>query len=317
MDLNSEVVYWVALAHLKNIRKKVIYNLVDQLDKKQITFKDFFNLNDEINDLFQDYFKLNKDLLPALTDLKNNLTQYTFLVEALYNQGIEVIPITSEDYPNNLKINLANDAPIIIYVKGNKKLLLEKSAAIVGSRNASEESLIFTQELSKKFTGEYKVIITGFAKGVDRKALDTSLENNGQAIIILPMGMLTVNNTLKNYYEFISNGDLLVISTFFPKSPWSVAQAMERNNYIYALADEIFIAESDFKGGTWSGALAGLRNNRKIFVRIPDSNENNANKILIDKGALGVRLKKVEEEPKEIIMVKEKESFISGQEKLF
>ena len=42
MDLNSEVVYWVALAHLKNIKKKVVYNLVDQLDKKQITFKDFF-----------------------------------------------------------------------------------------------------------------------------------------------------------------------------------------------------------------------------------------------------------------------------------
>lgn len=164
---------------------------------------------------------------------------------------------------------------------------------------------------------EYKVIVTGFAKGVDRKALDTSIKNNGQAIIILPMGMLTVNNTLKNYYEFISNGDLLAISTFFPKSPWSVAQAMERNNYIYALADEIFIAESDFKGGTWSGALAGLRNNRKIYVRIPDSNENNANKILIEKGALGVCLKKIEEEPKETIMVREKESYISGQEKLF
>jgi predicted Rossmann fold nucleotide-binding protein DprA/Smf involved in DNA uptake len=63
---------------------------------------------------------------------------------------------------------------------------------------------------------------------------------------------------------------------------------MARNPIIYGLAEEIFVAESSEKGGTWSGVIDGLRKNRKIFVRMPDADESNANKILISRGAIAV-----------------------------
>jgi DNA processing protein len=83
-------------------------------------------------------------------------------------------------------------------------------------------------------------------------------------------------------------GDFLVLSTFFPKAPWRAELAMARNPIIYGLADEIYVAESAEKGGTWSGVVDGLRKGRKIFVRQPEPSEKNANNILIQKGAVPV-----------------------------
>jgi DNA processing protein len=105
---------------------------------------------------------------------------------------------------------------------------------------------------------------------------------------VLPQGIMTFGSGFKNYYKQIIDGDILVLSTFQAKAPWRPELAMARNPIIYGLADEIFVAESSDKGGTWSGVLDGLKKNRKIFVRQPDPNETNANHLLIQKGAVAV-----------------------------
>ena len=173
-------------------------------------------------------------------------------------------------------------------MKGNKKILNEKSIAIVGSRSASEVSLKFTDNIAKIASKEYKVVVSGFAKGVDKQALDSAIKYKGQSIIVLPQGIMTFGSGFKTYYKQIVDGDVLVLSTFFPKAPWKVELAMARNPIIYGLADEIYVAESSDKGGTWSGVVDGLRKNRKIYVRKPDDFENTANNMLIQKGAIAI-----------------------------
>ena len=84
------------------------------------------------------------------------------------------------------------------------------------------------------------------------------------------------------------DGDVLVLSTFFPKTPWRTDLAMARNPIIYGLANEIYVAESSGKGGTWSGVADGLRKKRIIYVRQPEISEQNANLLLIQKGAIPV-----------------------------
>ncbi len=163
--------------------------------------------------------------------------------------------------------------------------------AIVGSRKADKVSLDFTDNVAKTASKDYKVIVSGFAKGVDKQALDSALKYKGQSIIVLPQGILTFNSGVKKYYKQIIEGDVMVLSTFYPKATWSVSLTMARNPIIYGLATEIFVAESSNKGGTWSGVVDGLRKDRKIFVRKPDFNEKNANNQLIQKGAVPVDAK--------------------------
>ena len=99
---------------------------------------------------------------------------------------------------------------------------------------------------------------------------------------------MTFGSGYKKYYKQIVDGDVLVLSAFFPKAPWKAELAMARNPIIYGLANEIYVAESSEKGGTWSGVVDGLRKNRKIYVRKPEPSENTANNLLIQKGAIAV-----------------------------
>lgn len=285
--MNKESVYWIALAHLPRWGHLRINNLIVKFyHENKLSIEEFFQLSE--NDWQAQYtlgYKEVEDLKKAKAELVNN----AFLAESLNNEGYELIPITSPEYSKTLKENLKTDhAPALLYVKGNKQIMWEQSVAIVGSRNASEKSLEFTDNIAKLASKEYKVIVSGFAKGVDKQALDSAIKYKGQSIIVLPQGIMTFASGFQKYYKQIVDGDVLVLSTFFPKAPWKTELAMARNPIIYGLASEIYVAESSAKGGTWSGVVDGLRKKRKIFVRKPDATENIANDLLIQKGAIAV-----------------------------
>lgn len=285
--MNKEATYWIALAHLPKWGHLKINNLIIKFyHEKKLSIEDFFLLSEsDWTNQFNLEPKDVEDLKKAKAELPNN----AFLAESLNNEGYELIPITSPVYSKTLKDNLkAAHSPALLYVKGNIQIMHEKSIAIVGSRNAADKSLEFTDNIAKLASKEYKVVVSGFAKGVDKQALDSAIKYKGHSIIVLPQGIMTFGSGYKNYYKQIVDGDVLVLSTFFPKAPWKAELAMARNPIIYGLADEIYVAESSEKGGTWSGVIDGLRKNRRIFVRKPDSSENNANNLLIQKGAIAV-----------------------------
>lgn len=285
--MTNEAAYWIALAHLPKWGHLKINNLIIKFfHENQISIVDFFGLSESD---WKNIYQLDEKQISDLQKAKSELASNAFLAESFFSQGFEIIPITSPEYSKTLKSNLkAAHSPAVLYVKGNKKILDEKSIAIVGSRAASEVALQFTDNIAKNASKEYKVVVSGFAKGVDKQALDSAINYKGQSIIVLPQGIMTFTSGFKNYYKQIIDGDVLVLSTFFPKAPWRAELAMARNPIIYGLADEIYVAESSEKGGTWSGVVDGLRKGRKIYVRKPEPTEKNANNILIQKGAVPV-----------------------------
>ena len=287
--MNEELSYWLALAHLPKLRTKKKNEIIVKLFEEQKTIIDFFHFEPK---QWRDNYDLNENEVLLFQDAIKELSNYAFMVEDLLEQGYSILPITSPDYSPILKKNLGRTyAPPLIYTKGNKAIMKEKSIAIVGSRKADKVSLNFTDNVAKTASKDYKVIVSGFAKGVDKQALDSALKYKGQSIIVLPQGISTFNSGFKKYYKQIIEGDVMALSTFYPKATWSVGLAMARNPIIYGLATEIFVAESSNTGGTWSGVVDGLRKGRKIFVRKPDFNEKNANNQLIQKGAVPVDAK--------------------------
>ena len=282
---NQELTYWVTLALMPKIwnrRKNEIYVKCFEHDP-QISVIDLFEdkscwdellLTDEEKELFS----------AAYEQLPNN----SFMVEDMLSQGYGILPIHCDEYPRILKNNLGKAAPTVIFTKGNKALLNESSIAIVGSRNADKISLQFTDNVAKHVSASNGVVVSGFAKGVDRLALDSALDSGGKSIIVLPQGIMTFASGFRQYYKYIIQGHLLIMSSFAPKAPWSKEFAMARNPIIYGMASHIYVAQSDDKGGTWSGVIDGLRKNRTIYVRWPETGEKNANVQLIQKGAMPV-----------------------------
>lgn len=284
--MSKELTYWLALAHVPKIKTKKKNEIIVQLFEQGKSVIDFFESEYSV---WEDKYQLNKSEIELFLDAKKELSNYAFMVEDLLEQGYNILPITSKDYSPTLKKNLGRTyAPPLIYTKGNLQIMKEKSVAIVGSRKANDNSLEFTDNVAKNASKDYKVVVSGFAKGVDKQALDSALKYKGQSIIVLPQGIATFQSGFKKYYKQIIDGDVLVLSTFYPKAPWSVQLAMARNPIIYGLASEIYVAESSEKGGTWSGVIDGLRKGRTIYIRKPNPREKNANNILISKGGKAV-----------------------------
>lgn len=285
--MNKEEAYWITLAHLPRWGYAKINNIIVKFHHDyKISIEEFFQLSDlELRDL---YSLEEKDII-SLSQAKLEIPNNAFIAESLINEGYELIPIISPEYSNTLKENLKlQHSPSLLYIKGDKQILQENSIAIVGSRDASEISLQFADNIAKMASQEYKVVVSGFAKGVDKQALDSVLKYNGRSIIVLPQGIATFDSGFRTYYKPLVSGDLLVLSVFPPKATWNTGFAMARNPIIYGLANEIYVAESSEKGGTWSGAIDGLKKGRNIYVRNVTEEENNANQLLIEKGGIAV-----------------------------
>ncbi|MCK6611372.1 MAG: DNA-processing protein DprA [Bacteroidia bacterium] len=281
--------YWIAVSHLpKWSIERTNRFIIQIIHENKMSWADFFSLDKKG---WKELFAFTDKELADLEYVKSDMPRLAFIAEQLQNEGFQIIPINSPDYPVVLKENLKiKSSPPVLYIKGRKGLLQEDAVAIVGSRKAGDKALLFTDHVAKKSVKENKVVVSGFAKGVDKQALDSTIEANGKSIIVLPQGILTFQSGFKKYYEPIVNGDVLVLSTFFPNAGWDVGLAMARNVYIYGLAKEIFVAESDSKGGTWEGAMDGLKRGRKIFVRLPEPKEKNANLKLVELGALAINM---------------------------
>jgi DNA processing protein len=285
--MRNEEAYWITLAHLPRWGYAKINNIIAKFHHDyKISIEEFFQLSDlELRDL---YSLEEKDII-SLNQAKLEIPNNAFIAESLLNEGYELIPIISSEYSNTLKENLKlKHSPSLLYVKGDKTILQENSIAIVGSRDASEIALQFTDNIAKMASKEYKVVVSGFAKGVDKQALDSVLKYNGRSIIVLPQGIATFDSGFRTYYKPLVSGDLLVLSVFPPKATWNTGFAMARNPIIYGLANEIYVAESSEKGGTWSGAIDGLKKGRNIYVRNVTEEENNANQLLIEKGGIAI-----------------------------
>jgi len=303
----------MALAHTVNFTGK---------RKMEFLVEAVFNRNITLPEALKDFelgqtagFHFSEKERTGLTASLSELANYSFLAEELLNRGIKVISIFDKDYPKTLKSNLKMSAPVLLYARGNTDLLSTECVAIVGARKSSSISLDFTDRMAEKAVSRHQTIVSGFAKGVDRQALDSALKYNGRSIIVLPQGINTYHS--KTYYPEITKGNVLVISTYHPRAPWSVGLAMDRNNTIYGMADEIYVAESDSKGGTWAGVLNGLKKGWKIFVRMPGANEKNANLLLIEKGAVPVDMdgNELEREMPAANMMKENDLFYGSSEK--
>lgn len=288
MKFENELPYWLAFTHFlpRWGNEKINKLLVNILHTNKISLSDFYELDDS---QIAGLFLLNEKEIETIRTAGKELPNLAFLVEDILSQGFEIITLNSPDYSkilkNNMKVSLS---PPLLYIKGDKQMLQERSIAVVGSRDASEISFNFTDNVCLNATKEFRVVVSGFAKGVDQRALESTLKVKGRSIIVLPQGIMTFGTGIKKYYPQIVEGDVLVVSTFFPKAPWSVGLAMARNPVIYGLAENIFVAQSSNKGGTWEGVHDGLKRGRKIFVRVSQPGENIANNQFFSKGAIPV-----------------------------
>jgi len=112
----------------------------------------------------------NYDTLPDL-DAEFHLaseSQLNLLLNKLEHESAEILTIFSKKYPILLK--QIYDPPVMLFCKGNLKLLDKAKISIIGGRNASYSDLNFIKELARFLTNNNLVVVSGLANGVDTNA---------------------------------------------------------------------------------------------------------------------------------------------------
>jgi len=182
----------------------------------------------------------------------------TQAVEQWQKRAIWVISRADAEYPHRLKTRLQEKAPAVLYGCGSKKGLASGGLAVVGSRHVDAELVDYTLAVGELAARAGAAIVSGGAKGIDQAAMRGALENGGRAIGVLADNLERAAMN-RDHRELLLDERLVLVSPFDPRAGFNAGNAMQRNKYIYALADAALVVNSDMgKGGTWAGAIEQL-----------------------------------------------------------
>ena len=191
-------------------------------------------------------------------------------LQRLADLGIWCLTKLDGAYPASLKKRLpSTQSPPALFGAGSIELLAKDGIAIVGSRNVDEAGLEFAQQLGIRCADEGMNAVSGGARGVDRAAMMGALDAGGTAIGVLA-DSLERSIRARDVRQFLLEGRLVLVSSALPGAGFAVGRAMERNKYVYCLAEYAIVVATDAqKGGTWTGAIENLRRDWGVplFVR--------------------------------------------------
>ena len=179
-------------------------------------------------------------------------------MEKWQRAGLWVVTRSDPEYPRRLKQRLKTGSPPVLFGCGNKALLNAGGLAVIGSRNASESDLAFTDQVGAKAAKESIAIVSGGARGVDETAMLGAMKQGGVVIGVMADSLLKAATSSK-WRKGLMDDHAVLVSPFYPEAGFSAGNAMARNKYIYSLADSSLVIHSGKKGGTLNGAEENLK----------------------------------------------------------
>ena len=238
-------------------------------------------------------------------------------IKYMEENNIDIIHICEKSYPQALK--QIYDAPVSLYIRGNKEILNGKSIGIVGCRECTDYGKKAAKYFAYNLSKEKSVnIVSGLAKGVDSYAHWGSVGANiecesikncgkkqescgklnddcgklkndcGKTIAILGNGldMIYPKENIELANEIIRNGGA-IISEYPCGTKPDKMNFPARNRIISGLSKGIIVIEAKEKSGTLITVDFALEQGRDVFV-VP-GNINSINSVgtndLIKQGA--------------------------------
>ncbi len=281
----QEQACWLLLVFESGLPTRVVNSLlVEWCHQRQRSLSEFFAA--DVAE-WKALTHLNDEAIKKLEASREKLVGQSFLAEQLAQNQVHMLTVLDKDYPALLKTSLKPEqAPPILFYAGDLRILERKAIAIIGSRNASEESLDFTHAVARYCAGQGANVISGNARGVDRAAYEGAIASEGCTTVVLPHGMRKLSGAqMRALVPRIESGQALILSQFHPDAQWVVSRAMERNKVVTGLAQVVIVTQSDVQGGTWEGANGALKQHRPLYVRLPTGDTAlPGNSALIEKG---------------------------------
>ncbi len=255
MDLNT-LYYRIALTFIPGIGPMIAKNLVSYTGSVESVFKQSKNKLLKIPGVgnalakniagFQDFDRVEQEL------------------SFIQNKNITPLFYLDDNYPKRL--TECQDAPILLYYKGNADLNASRIISVVGTRKATSYGKEMVEKIVGGLANDDVLIVSGLAYGIDIYAHKAALENNLSTVSIMAHGLdqLYPWPHRGTAVKMVDQGGLL---TEFPSGTNPDAQNFPKRNRIMAgIADAVIVVESAAKGGAIITAEIANSYNRDVFA---------------------------------------------------
>ena len=267
----AEKIAWVRLIRTENVGPITFYSLLQTFGTAQKAIDNLPTLSKKGGRL-KDIKICSKD--SAIAEM-----------QSLETLGGEMLFAADEFYP--LALAAIDDAPPVLSILGNKKLLNLPSIGIVGARNASLNGRKFAQKLSKDLGEGGQMVVSGLARGIDTSAHEGSIETGtiaavaGGIDVIYPPENAALYNRIKLDGCIVAESPLGMepLARHFPK----------RNRIISGLSSGVVVVEATLKSGSLITARMAAEQGRDVYA-VPghpfDPRAAGPNKLLSDGATL-------------------------------
>jgi DNA processing protein len=183
-------------------------------------------------------------------------------IEQLAKIGARLITYKDNDYPYLLKH--IPDAPPVITVLGNPKLLSRKSVAVVGARNSSGNGILFAERIAKALGEQGYNVVSGLARGIDTAAHKAALATGTIAVIAGGIEHIYPPENEDLYRKIAEEGAIIAE---LPIGSVPRAQHFpQRNRIISGISLATIVVEANLKSGSLITARLANEQNREVFA---------------------------------------------------
>jgi DNA processing protein len=252
----NDIQYQIALLEIDRVGVSIARKLIEQFGSAAAIFK---ASKSELRSLGN----IGDSLVQGVSDA-NNLSFAAAQIEYAEQQGTQILSFYDKSYPNRLKH--INDAPLVLYQKGNCDLNHQRMVAIVGTRNATDYGRNFCESLVEELKSYNAYVISGLAFGIDVCAHQNAIKNEIHNIAVMAHGLDRVypSEHRKIADQIVNKGAIL---TEFPINTNPDRENFPKRNRIVAgMVDAVVVIESAIKGGSMITAKLGNDFNRDVFA---------------------------------------------------
>lgn len=179
--------------------------------------------------------------------------------------GARVLPLSDPDYPVRLK--QIYDPPVVLYVRGDARVLSRPGIAVVGTRHPTPYGLGMAEKLACDLSARGLIIYSGMARGIDGAAHRGALAGKGKTVAVFGTGINVIypreNNRIAE--QILATGGALISE--FPVDTFAAPQNFPiRNRIISGLSVGVLVIEAGEYSGTRITARCALEQNREVFA---------------------------------------------------
>ena len=271
----EEQIYSIALTMVPGIGHIGAKRLIDGMDSAV----DVFRLRKELPERIPE---INRRVVDAL-DCPQAVARAEQEYEFVRKNRISCLTFHDKDYPARLRE--CEDAPIVLFFKGNTDLNSLHIINMVGTRNATN----YGTQLCASFLRDLKtlcpdvLVVSGLAYGIDIHAHREALTNELPTVGVLAHGLDRIYPYVhrKTAVEMIEKGGLL--TEFASGTNPDRHNFVGRNRIVAGMSDATIVIESAEKGGSLITAELAESYHRDCFAfpgRVNDEYSKGCNRLI-------------------------------------